>query len=491
MQFLTRLKAVWLRLGLIQRVILISIGAVCVLLCVFLGHWARMPDLRLLYQDLDPDEAAQITEKLTDAGIAYELRDSGSSIYAPKEQIYQIRLDMAKEGLPQGDKGGYQLFDDEKIGVSPFVQNVNLHRALQDELARSIQMIEGVHHARVHIVNPEKRLFSEDQQQASASVVLKLKPGYRIGASNIAAITHLVAGSVESVEADQVTVVDSQGRLLSGHTDQIGNGGVGTVVDYKERVERNLEEKVEDMLEMVLGPGRATVKVSAQIDMTSIDQVTEKYDPKGVPTKEEITETTEVNGSGESQSTGGTKKDSTVVSEYVIGKTVEKKMELPGEIQHLSVAAFVDLSVADVHDANAAKIMELADVEQIIKNALGLSDTDSLKVVEAKFHQPQDQFEQQGISKWPRYIAIAKHSSLGIMAVCAMLVLKILGGKKDKSAPVAVAATGQLEAGQPVTGLLTGEENNEIAALRKQITENLKKDPQHVRQLFSSWLEEN
>ena len=150
--------------------------------------------MRLLYQDLDPQEASKITEKIAEKGIAYELRGGGTSIYVPQENVYQLRLDLAREGLPSGDRGGYKLFDDEKIGISPFVQGINLNRALQDELAKTIQMIDGVVYARVHLVRPEQALFGSADNRTSASVVLRLKPGLTLSETNIAAITHLGCG---------------------------------------------------------------------------------------------------------------------------------------------------------------------------------------------------------------------------------------------------------------------------------------------------------
>ncbi|MHC4539119.1 MAG: flagellar basal-body MS-ring/collar protein FliF, partial [Planctomycetota bacterium] len=190
-------------------------------------------------QELAPEEAAQITEKISEKGIAYQLRSGGTSIYVPKENVYQLRLDMAKEGLPAGEQGGYKIFDNEKIGVSPFVQSVNLKRALQEELAKSIQMVDGVEHARVHIVRSEQTLFTSEAGTTTASVVLRLRPGYRLSALNIAAVTHLVSGSVEGLNSENVTVIDSQGHLLSGESDPTMASGAGTVQDYEQRQHRH------------------------------------------------------------------------------------------------------------------------------------------------------------------------------------------------------------------------------------------------------------
>ncbi len=369
MEFLHKIVLIWQKISLVQRALLAAILVAAGLTAALLIHWARTPDMRMLYQDLPQGEAAKVVEKIGEKGIAYELRDGGTTVYVPKEQVYQLRLDLAKEGLPSGEQNGYKLFDDEKIGVSPFVQNVNLKRALEDELAKSIQTIDGVAHARVHIVNPEQKLFASDQEKTTASVVLKLKPGYRLTSTNIAAITHFVSGGVKGLKAENVTIIDSEGRLLSGTADPALATGASTVHDYRERVEQDLARKAEDMLTTVLGPGRATVRVSAVIDMNSVNTIVETYDPTGkVATKEEITSNsqTDAGASAQKTPTGTTKKDETTVTEYQVGKTVKQQTVLPGAIKSLSVAAFVDLS-ADANTPAAggqpALIMQVAEVE--------------------------------------------------------------------------------------------------------------------------------
>jgi flagellar M-ring protein FliF len=499
MNFFQKIKTILQNVSLVQRALLIAVVLTFVIVAVLLAHWARKPDMRMLYFDLAPEEAAKITEIIIEKGIAYKLRNGGTSVYVPKEKVYQLRLDMAKEGLPADAQGGYRIFDNEKIGVSPFRQKVNLQRALQEELAKSIQMIEGVVRARVHIVDSKQELFTAEGKERSASVVLRLRPGYRLTAVNIASITHLVAGSVQGLKPESVTLVDSQGRLLSRESDQMLDNGAGTVQDYRERVEHNLAAKVEDMLATVLGPGRATVRVSAVIDMTSGSLVTETYDQsKKVPKKEEIKTVSEEKGAtagseGEAVIPGGTKMDETISTEYAVPKIVEQKVDLPGDVISLSVAAVVDLTPADANEAatgaETAKIMQLPDVEELIRNALGLKETDPLKVVEARFHRPIESQIEEAPSKWPRYMAIARQASLGITAVCAMLVLWVFRGAKKKASSVAVA--GQLAGTEEAAGLLpAGAENAEPLALRRQITTALESNPAQVKQLFASWLEQ-
>ncbi len=503
MAFLHRIRAIWEKIGLVQRALLVAIVITCAIAGGLLVHWAQRPDMRVLYQDLAPEEAAGITELISEKAITYELRNGGTSIYVPKEHVYQLRLDMAKEGLPSGDQGGYKIFDNEKIGISPFVQGVNLKRALQDELAKSIQMIDGVEHARVHIVRSEQTLLVSEAGKTTASVVLRLKPGYRLSASNIAAITHLVSGSVEGLSSESVTVIDSQGRLLSGESDPTMASGAGTVQDYRERVEQNLEDKVEQMLTAVLGPGRAKVRIHAVLDMNSVNTLTEKYDPKGVATKEEITTGSETGSggataAGNSATPGSNKKDETIVTEYQVGKTVTQEVVLPGEITSLSVAAVVDLSVVDANGAPAsgasgqqAKIMDPNDVQKLIENALGLdlARGDSLKVVDAKFQNPAAPLLTEEAAAGLDFVAIARQASLGIMALCALVVLRMFRGARRKAS--LEAAANQMPGAEGASGLLPGAPATpEPALLRRQIASVLEQDPERARQLFASWLED-
>ena len=507
------IKDIFERTTLMQRAMLLAVVITFIASSVMLTKWARTPDMRLLYNELSPEEAGKITEKVAEKGIAYELRSGGTSVYVPEDNVYQLRLDMAREGLPAGDQGGYKLFDNEKIGISPFVQSVNLNRALQDELSKSIQMIEGVVFARVHLVRPEQTLFGANSDKTTASVVLKLKPGSALSGSNIAAITHLVSGSVEGLKTENVTVVDSAGKLLSNYAskDAVASGA-NTALEYRERVEQTLSKKAQDMLALVLGPGRATVSVAAVLDMSSQNQTRETYDPQTkIATKEEIKNKSEIGASAAAQ--GGaagnpsTTKDETITTEYVVGKTIEQKNEMPGEIVSLSVSAIVDLTPSDSNAATASAdgggtakaaaggmIMTVADVEEIIRNAVGLKSTDSLKVVNAKFYQAPtvetvDKEYQESV-KWSRYTDIARQASLGLLAVSALLALKMFaGGKKQAASGGAVAAMGG--AASPAGLLGAGQSQGfEPMMLRTQIASALQNNPEEVKKLFARWAQD-
>ena len=502
MNFLQKIEVVWQQVSLVQRALLMAITLAFVIVAGLLVHWAGKPDMRVLYSGLDVEEAGKITEKISEKNIDYKLGSGGTTVYVPREHVTQLRLDMAKEGLPEGGLKGYKIFENQKIGISPDVQNVNMKRALQEELSRSIQMIDGVVQARIHLVSPKHNLFTSSTPETSASVILRLRPGYRLSGVNIAAITHMVAGSVEGLKSEKVTIVDSQGQLLSSESDQAMSGGAGTVADYRERVEQNLANKVHNMLSAVLGPGRATVEVSAEIDMTSGNLVTKTYEPKGAVVKEEITEKSKPVGGGEGEA-AGKETEGTITTESLYGEKIETKVDLAGEITSLAVAAVVDLKVeipaeagegegdATATEAKTTQIMALDDVKKLIENALGLDLTagDTLEVVEAKFNRPAKPLLSEEDAGGLDVIAIAGQASLGIMAICALLVLKMFSGAKKKTG--LMAAPGALTAGDASGGLLpvgTGSPNSSL--LRKQIASRLQSDPDQAKQIFSNWLNE-
>ena len=508
MDFIQKIEAIWRNVSVVQRALLIAIVLTFVIAGVLLTQWARRPDMQILYSRLAPEDAAKVTDKISEKGIAYELRSGGTTICVPRENVTQLRLDMAKEGLPGSTNKGYSIFDENSLGESPFVQDVKLKRALQEEMAKSIEMIDGVGYARIHIVSPESTLFAPDSSTTSASVALQLRPGYRLSALTIAAITHLVAGGVEGLKSENVTVVDSQGRLLSSGSElAMGGGAGGTVADYTERVEQNLATKIEDMLTAVLGPGRAMVSVSAEIETISSTLSKKTYDKSKVPEKEEITnDTTTEPGAvpaGGGDAGPGKKTTSKVINtDYKVPETTENTVQLAGAIKSLTVAATVDLSppappepaegteATPTPSTPAEPLMTITQVENLIKNAAGPKLTaEGLTVVDAKFYRPTESLIGADEGGGLDFVAIARQSSMGVMAICAIVVLKVFSGAKKKAAK---GGGGQLATGgMPVAGLLpAGGEGQEKLTMRRQIADSLRNNPEQAKQLFSSWLDE-
>lgn len=515
--------AVWRRMGLVQRVMLLTVLLACVGAVAVLVGWVRQPHMALLYAGLEPQEASRIVERVREAGVAYELKDGGTSVYVEADSVYGLRLDLAGQGLPTGGHEGYSILDKESIGTSPFTQRVNYQRAIEGELARTIVLLEGVAGARVHIVQPERKLFRSDDSGASATVVLRLQPGWNLTPGNVAAVVHLVAGSVQDCRPEQVVVVDAAGNLLSG---DMGDGiakGVGTLLDYKTQVEGYLARKAEEMLTLVLGPGRATVKVDAKIETSSVNQTIEKYDPDNKVTKKEEITVKDVRGGGGGGGAagtapsggGGTTKEETTMMDYALSRTVEETINMPGKILSLSVAAFVDLSGEAPASAAAegaegaegeaptpaAPKLTVADAEEIIRNAVGLTENDTLKVVSVPFQRPTpaapEPEEEEFLANPQFYMELAQHGSLGILVIGALLVLKIFGGTRKKLESEAGEARAQVgPGGQSPVSLLAGGsegvaglEGPGTGELKGRITAALQENPEEVKRLFRAWVE--
>lgn len=526
MGLLAKINAIWQKIGIVQRALLAAIVLACILTGGLLTKWAGTANMQLLYKSLTPEDAAAICDKLSEQNIGYELRGGGTSIYVPEDQVYRLRLDMAKDGLPNSSKGGYEIFDKEKIGVSPVVQQLNKTRAIQDEMAKTIQLIDGIESVRIHIVDPAKAgILTGQGQETSASVMLVLRPGWKINSSSLAAITHIVSGGVEGLKPSNVTVADSRGGLLTkkgGDNSLID--GASTYQDMKSRIEQQMNEKIEDALEKFLGPGRASILSSVVLDMNSESVVKTEYE-KGIPMEETIDSSNNIKDpgadpQGKPVTPGSQDKTETVTNKYKVPETMTTKTTIPGKVTAWSITAIVDLAkpkpaadaaaipppVAPVTPPAAAAggatpadlIMSVQDVEQIIKNAIGgdkmLQDATSLTVKNIPVYQPPDSLvaaiSDTSYEKLSRYIEIARQSSLGILAVCALLALRIFTRASKKAATAGPEAAGANRLDAMTLGLLPSGGDNSALAVRRHIAAELKQNPDQVKQLFASWLAE-
>ncbi|MBW8014756.1 MAG: flagellar M-ring protein FliF [Planctomycetes bacterium] len=496
MNYLENISVVWQKLSLVQRAMLMAILVAGGITAVFLTKWASKPDMRPLYTGLSPEDASKVTEKVAEKGIPYVLRGSGS-IYVPKEHVYQLRNDCAGAGLPSGDSSDYSLFSENKFGSSPFINNVNFKRAQEGELAKSIQAFDTITSARVHIVQPEQNPFTSSDQNSTASVILYVQPGFNISQSTVAAITHMVAGGVEGLVANGVIVVDSQGHLLSNVNENGISGSANSFMDYKERTEQRLAANAQRMLDISLGPGRSSIVVSAVVDMDSEETEIITYD-KGVASDEGIETMTKLTASGNDTDGNPLKPDEEgtekITTTYLIPKTVKRTVKMAGKIISVSVACTVDLTdtppeaeTAEGETTTPAPAvtnrMAVEDVEALIFNALGkdILTKENLTVIDVPFYRAA--IPEPVKAPWHvAYIGMVKQGSLGIMAICALLALKIFSGKVKPGKGGAVAQLG------------SGGENA-VAALpagdmREQISLAYRSDPEQVKELFTSWIEE-
>ncbi len=227
-QILSQLNAAFANLSLGKKITLMTLILGSVAGFLFLMNWSGKSEFEPLYAQLDPEDASAILSKLREQKIEYRIASNGSTVLIPQQHIYEIRMQLASEGIPRGSGVGFEIFDDTKLGMTAFAQNVNYQRALQGELARTINQITEIESSRVHIVMTEKSLFIEEEEPASASVVLKLRSGKWLNQSQVNGILHLVSSSVARLSPENVTIVDRRGKLLAGAKDPSAFGSLGS-----------------------------------------------------------------------------------------------------------------------------------------------------------------------------------------------------------------------------------------------------------------------
>ena len=459
-QIFGQLRTVIVQMSIGKRITLMTLILGTVLGFVFLILWSGRVDYQRLYSDLDPGDAGAIVEKLKEQKIPYQLDDDGHTLLVPGEQLYEIRMQLASEGLPQLGGIGFEVFDDTKLGMSEFAQNVNYQRALQGELARSINRISAVENARIHIVMPEKSLFLTEEEPASASVVLKMRTGKWLSQDQIAGIVHLVSSSVSRLSPDNVTVVDSNGKLLAGPTRGAGTGSASLEqLEYQARVEKDLEHRVRTMLESALGDDKAIVRLSCAFNFQRQETTEERYLPenKVVRSEQLLSESSQsaasvpqgvpgvrsnlpggrpqANRVDASSQPAFAKEDRTV--NYEIGKVINHILEPVGEMTRVSVAVMVDGTYKqNITEDGAAQWQyiprtgeEMQKIENLVKRAVNFDPQrgDSVEVVNIPFETNRTMLNDQAdvAPAWRKmldaYKPYFKHVFIGLFLLLTFL----------------------------------------------------------------------
>jgi len=289
MQFLTQIKEqlleTWGRLSSVQRGVVVGLSVLGLIMMAVFVNWARTPDYAVAFRNLEESEAGVIVEKLQEQAIPYKL-GSGGAILVPRASVYDVRLSMAKEGLPKGGIVGFELFDGASLGMTEFSQSVNYRRALEGELARTIGSLDLVKQARVHLVLPEKSLYASQQVNPTASIVVELAPGASLSQEHIRSIRYLVAASVEGLNPDSLTIVDTSGSTLAtgageGAAREIAIERTSQQMRAQRSYEQAMEAELQGMLEQLVGPARVIVKTSVEMDWNQVETVEETYSPGG------------------------------------------------------------------------------------------------------------------------------------------------------------------------------------------------------------------
>jgi flagellar M-ring protein FliF len=403
-QVVQQLAAIWKQLGLNQRISIVMATLVTVAGLAGLAVWSSHADYALLYGKLDETESAKVVAALEESKVPYKVNQSGGSILVPADRVYQLRMQMASKGIPQGQGVGFEIFDKANFGISDFVQHANYARAVQGELARTISQLDQVESARVMIVMPENRLLTDGGRKPTASVFVRVKGNGQLPQSAVNSIRFLVANSVEGLQANSVSVVDNQGNVLSENQENDSIAGLsGNQLSARRNLEQYLTKKAEGMLEKVLGPGQAVVRVSADINWDTVTKTEEKFDPDGqvIRTSTINDETTDssmspTGGSPGSSANASQDKDNAntnaVAAAPVNGNHVHKKvtnasyeinkntsniLQVAGGIKRLSTAVFV----AEKFEGKGADRKgvprtpeELEKLRKIVQSALGIQE---------------------------------------------------------------------------------------------------------------------
>lgn len=407
-----------------RKLALVGVLLVSVTLFGILIFQGRTADYQLLYANLGEKDAAPVITWLKAENIPYQLKNNGRNIWIPADILYETRLNLAANGLPNSSDIGFEVFDKQSFALTDYVQKVNYTRALQGELSRTISSLAPVEMARVHLALPEKRLFKNQQKEASASVIVKLAQGKSLSEQQVQGIVHLVAGSIAELIPENITVVDSNGVALdAGLNDKEDELLSVDMLAYQQQVENRLEMRAQDLLDKTMGEDKAMVRVNATLDFAKVEQTQELFDADepvvrseqvnqeqsgmpvtgGFPGVESNFDGLEpVQGGGESTTSRTSR-----TTNYEISKTTSKIVNPVGTIKNLSVSILVaDKVVEAVGDTPATTQprteAELQSLQAMVSAAIGLVPErgDQINVLSMPFtEQPQEMISAEPMPK--------------------------------------------------------------------------------------------
>ena len=476
-------------LGPVRLGIMAAVAAGVLAFFVYLTSRLATPDMSLLYAELDNQDSGQIVTRLEELNVPYRIEGNGSRIMVAQDQVARVRLQMAQEGLPSGGSIGYEIFDrSEGFGTTNFVQNINHLRALEGELARTIKSIANVKQARVHLVMPQRELFSRDRQDPSASIVLVMRSQGRIDRAQVAAIQHLVAAAVPGLKPTLVSIIDDKGTLLArGAADDDPTQLATTAEERRIAYETRLIRTVEEMLERTVGPGNVRAQISAEMDFDRITENSETYDPDGQVVRS--TQTVEESaGSNEGQEPGvtvgnnlpdadldqlgeggGSQSNSSRSEEtvnYEISRTVKTAVRETGLVRRLSVAVSVNgiTTIGEdgetVYEARSEE--EMAQLAALVRAAVGYDENrgDTLEIVNLRFTGLDADLQADDTILGFEKAELMRFAELLVLGVVAILVLLLVVRPL-----ISRVLDGDFEAGtiDPETGLLRGPEGMQYA----------------------------
>lgn len=533
----------WLR----QLVLLLGVaGAVAFGLAVVL--WSREPDYRVLYSNLPPERASAVMDALTAQNIAFKLEDNTGALLVPESELHNARLKLAGSGLTQTEDGsGLEMIRAEKgFGVSEFMETRKYQHALEVELARTIESIQQIRSARVHLALPKQSVFVRDRKPASASVMVDIRPGSSLDQKNVTAIMNLVASSIPELSADQVTVVDQQGELLSKVDRDDALELSNRQFAYRQQVEQAYEERIEHLLSAIVPSGRVRVQVSTDMDFSSMQESRETYNPeRAVVRSEQINNSRNENGGDKAAGVPGALSNQppadaspapgaavsktaaangssteAITRNYEIDRVLNYSSTPAGNIRKLSVAVVVDSTPLHGKDGSIVKpgpnAVELERMNGLVQGAIGYQPErgDKVTVVSASFAAPVESAEaDEGVAIWqqPWFASLVKQVLVGLaILLVALGVLRPLlrqtllpalpaGIQPGQDGALALAGEGASALAQlgyaqpnglpaPVAAAPLALPGNDLEQRMSAVRNAAAEDPRLVAQVVKSWV---
>lgn len=448
------------------RKLLLMVGVAAVVAAMAaVWFWSQKPEYRVLFSNFSDRDAGAIVTSLQQMNVPYQFAEGGGAILVPADQVYDARVKLAAQGLPKGGNVGFELMENQKLGVSQFVEQVNFQRALEGELARSIEAVSAVQSARVHLALPKASVFVRERQKPTASILLHLNPGRALDTLQVSAIVHLVASSVPELTAKNVTLVDQNGKLLSDKGRDAPAAGMDpSQLKYVQEIQQNIVQRIESILTPILGSGNIRAEASADVDFSRVEQAAEIFKPNQTPDSGAVrslqsSESRSSNGAGnvasgvpgaltnqpqpdaaapieggEGESGAGkgdptnTQKDSTI--NYEVDKTVRYTQQPMGGVRRLSVAVVVNHKQVTGKNGKVTQVplteLERQQVTNLVKEAMGYNGErgDTLNVVNSAFVVPTPE-EAPEVPLWkdPVMLDLAKQIGKYLLAAAVLLYL--------------------------------------------------------------------
>ncbi|MFC4274258.1 flagellar basal-body MS-ring/collar protein FliF [Achromobacter aloeverae] len=534
------------RLRAIPKPALIGAIAAVAALVVAATMWSRDPNYKVLFSNLDDRDGGAIVAALNQMNVPYRFNDGGTALLVPQEKVYDTRLQLAAQGLPRGGSVGFELLDNSRFGASQFTEQINYQRALEGELARSIESVNSVQHARVHLAIPRQTLFVRDRQAPTASVLLNLYPGRSLGDGQVSSIAWLVASSVPELTVNNVSIVDQNGRLLSQPAGE-GRGMDADQLRYVRETEQRTVERILSILNPLVGSGNVHAQASADMDFSRREETQETYrpnqDPGQAAVRSKQTSDSQQNGANAAQGVPGAlsnqppagptapivnpqqqqqpqrpgqpgqqgqnagtgaattpqpqgpsseRRDAT--TNYELDRTISHIKQPVGNLKRMSVAVVINYLPNKDGEAKAMEPDELNKLTTLVKEAMGYSEArgDSLNVVNSQFNDVEPS------TPWwkdPDNIAMGK-TALGwlAIAIAALWVWRsLLRPMYDRymrppEIDPEVAELERQEALREAQDIARAKEMDRFEENMKRARDMANKDPRAVAMVLRTWM---